>query len=65
MAAPPQVMAFGKPKPTTKDHPLSTDELCEQLLGAFAAHGGAEVDTARVCVPRRQLRSGARPRAQR
>ncbi|MEM7018769.1 MAG: aldo/keto reductase [Pseudomonadota bacterium] len=41
-------VAFGKPKPTTRDHPLSTDELCEELLSAFAAHGGEELDTSRV-----------------
>ena len=41
-------VAFGKPKPTTKDHPLSTDEAVDALLRAFAAHGGAELDTARV-----------------
>jgi aflatoxin B1 aldehyde reductase len=41
-------VAFGKPKPTTRDHPLSSDESCEELLSAFAAHGGAELDTSRV-----------------
>lgn len=41
-------VAFGKPKPTTKDHPLATDESCEDLLRAFASHGGEEVDTGRV-----------------
>jgi len=41
-------VAFGKPKETTRDHPLSTDAACEKLLDAFAAHGGTELDTARV-----------------
>eukprot|EP00413_Alexandrium_margalefii_P035380 CAMPEP_0204588026 /NCGR_PEP_ID=MMETSP0661-20131031/48385_1 /ASSEMBLY_ACC=CAM_ASM_000606 /TAXON_ID=109239 /ORGANISM="Alexandrium margalefi, Strain AMGDE01CS-322" /LENGTH=333 /DNA_ID=CAMNT_0051597801 /DNA_START=40 /DNA_END=1041 /DNA_ORIENTATION=- len=41
-------VAFGKPKPTTKDHPLATDEAVDALLQAFVAHGGREVDTARV-----------------
>ncbi|MEM7080911.1 MAG: aldo/keto reductase [Pseudomonadota bacterium] len=41
-------VAFGKPKPTTKDHPLSTDEACEALLAEFVASGGGELDTARV-----------------
>ena len=41
-------VAFGKPKPTTRDHPLAGDDACEALLSAFKAHGGAELDTARV-----------------
>eukprot|EP01047_Picozoa_sp_COSAG01_P022508 COSAG01_NODE_1338_length_10666_cov_79.971231_10_plen_284_part_00 len=41
-------VAFGKPKPTTRDHPLSSDEACSELLTAFAAHGGRELDTARI-----------------
>lgn len=41
-------VAFGKPKPTTRDHPLSSDEACEALMHAFAEHGGAELDTSRV-----------------
>ncbi len=41
-------VAFGKPKPTTRDHPLSSDDACDQLLGAFAGFGGEEVDTSRV-----------------
>ena len=41
-------VAFGKPKETTRDHPLSTDALCEDLLSAFVDHGGAELDTSRV-----------------
>lgn len=41
-------VAFGKPKATTKDHPLAADQACEDLLSAFARHGGEEVDTARV-----------------
>ncbi|NKB99407.1 MAG: hypothetical protein GKR90_13055 [Pseudomonadales bacterium] len=41
-------VAFGKPKPTTRDHPLSSDESCEQLVSAFCDGGGDEVDTARV-----------------
>ena len=41
-------VAFGKPKPTTRDHPLATDEACEELLRAFADYGGREIDTARV-----------------
>lgn len=41
-------VAFGKPKPTTRDHPLSSDEACDALLGHFAARGGEELDTARV-----------------
>ena len=41
-------VAFGKPKPTTRDHPLASDDACEELLAAFVAHGGEELDTARV-----------------
>jgi aflatoxin B1 aldehyde reductase len=41
-------VAFGKPKPTTRDHPLASAGACDELLRAFAAHGGAELDTARV-----------------
>jgi aflatoxin B1 aldehyde reductase len=41
-------VAFGKPKPTTRDHPLSSDEACDALLGAFAEMGGEELDTSRV-----------------
>ena len=41
-------VAFGKPKETTRDHPLSSDALCEDLLQAFVEHGGSELDTARV-----------------
>ena len=41
-------VAFGKPKETTRDHPLSTDSLCEALLCAFVEQGGTELDTARV-----------------
>jgi aflatoxin B1 aldehyde reductase len=41
-------VAFGKPKPTTRDHPLASDDACEALLAAFKQHGGGEIDTARV-----------------
>ena len=41
-------VAFGKPKPTTRDHPLSSDESCNALLQAFADVGGEELDTSRV-----------------
>ena len=41
-------VAFGKPNERTRDHPLATDDACESLLRSFAAHGGAELDTARV-----------------
>jgi aflatoxin B1 aldehyde reductase len=41
-------VAFGKPSETTRDHPLATDAACEDLLRAFADHGGTELDTARV-----------------
>ncbi|MCP3988882.1 MAG: hypothetical protein GY724_07400 [Actinomycetia bacterium] len=41
-------VAFGKPKETTRDHPLSSDEACDDLLRAFAELGGEELDTSRV-----------------
>lgn len=41
-------VAFGKPKPTTRDHPLASDESCEAVLSTFAALGGEELDTSRV-----------------
>lgn len=41
-------VAFGKPKETTRDHPLSSDDSCNELLQAFAVHGGEELDTSRV-----------------
>ncbi len=41
-------VAFGKPKPTTRDHPLSSDEACNELLQAFHDLGGEELDTPRV-----------------
>ena len=41
-------IAFGKPKPTTRDHPLASDESCDALLRAFADFGGEELDTARL-----------------
>ena len=41
-------VAFGKPKPTTRDHPLSSDESCDNLLKLFYERGGRELDTARV-----------------
>ncbi|MGY9072242.1 MAG: aldo/keto reductase [Acidimicrobiales bacterium] len=41
-------VAFGKPKETTRDHPLSSDAACNELLAAFAGFGGAELDTSRV-----------------
>ena len=41
-------VAFGKPKPTTRDHPLSSDEDCNELLQAFGELGGEELDTSRV-----------------
>ena len=41
-------VAFGKPRPTTRDHPLSSDESCDDLLSAFAELGGEELDTSRV-----------------
>ena len=41
-------VAFGKPSERTRDHPLSSDAACEDLLRAFAEYGGMELDTARV-----------------
>ena len=41
-------VAFGKPKPTTRDHPLSSDDSCNKLLKLFYQRGGRELDTARV-----------------
>ena len=41
-------VAFGKPNPETRDHPLATDAACEDLLKAFVGDGGSEIDTARV-----------------
>ena len=41
-------VAFGKPKPTTRDHPLSSDHSCDELLRAFTRSGGKELDTSRV-----------------
>ncbi|MGH1492293.1 MAG: aldo/keto reductase [Acidimicrobiales bacterium] len=41
-------VAFGKPKETTRDHPLSSDESCNDLLEAFVELGGEELDTSRV-----------------
>eukprot|EP00930_Biecheleria_cincta_P001328 TRINITY_DN102461_c0_g1_i1.p1 TRINITY_DN102461_c0_g1~~TRINITY_DN102461_c0_g1_i1.p1 ORF type:complete len:333 (+),score=56.27 TRINITY_DN102461_c0_g1_i1:30-1028(+) len=41
-------VAFGKPKPSTRDHPLASDAQCNALLEAFVAHGGKELDTAHV-----------------
>ena len=41
-------VAFGKPKETTRDHPLATVDACEKLLKAFIEFGGTELDTARV-----------------
>ena len=41
-------VAFGKPKPTTRDHPLSSDDACNDLIQAFTDHGGEELDTSRV-----------------
>jgi aflatoxin B1 aldehyde reductase len=41
-------VAFGKPSEHTRDHPLATDAACEDLLQAFANHGGEELDTSRV-----------------
>lgn len=41
-------VAFGKPKPTTSDHPLSSDASCDELMRRFAALGGEELDTSRV-----------------
>ena len=41
-------VAFGKPSEHTRDHPLASDAACADLLDAFTAGGGAELDTARV-----------------
>ena len=41
-------VAFGKPKETTRDHPLSSDESCDELLRTFQELGGKELDTSRV-----------------
>ena len=41
-------IAFGKPSETTRDHPLATDDSCNDLLRAFAELGGEELDTARL-----------------
>ncbi|MDP6377016.1 MAG: aldo/keto reductase [Pseudomonadales bacterium] len=41
-------VAFGKPKPTTREHPLASDDSCEALVSAFVDYGGREIDTARV-----------------
>ena len=41
-------VALGKPKPDTRDHPLSSDDACNELLRRFAALGGEELDTSRV-----------------
>ncbi|MDH3678419.1 MAG: aldo/keto reductase [Acidimicrobiia bacterium] len=41
-------VAFGKPKESTRDHPLASDESCDVLLHAFAELGGEELDTSRV-----------------
>ncbi len=41
-------VAFGKPSEHTREHPLSTDAACDDLLKTFAAHGGQELDTSRV-----------------
>ncbi|MGI9597184.1 MAG: aldo/keto reductase [Acidimicrobiales bacterium] len=41
-------VAFGKPKQTTRDHPLSSDSACDDLLRLFADLGGEELDTSRV-----------------
>ena len=41
-------VAFGKPKPTTRDHPLASDEACHDLIEHFYTRGGRELDTARV-----------------
>ena len=37
-----------KPKPTTRDHPLASDEACHDLIEHFYKRGGRELDTARV-----------------
>ena len=52
-------VAFGKPKPTTRDHPLASDEACHDLIEHFYTRGGRELDTARV-YQKRELRSDAR-----
>jgi aflatoxin B1 aldehyde reductase len=41
-------VAFSKPKETTRDHPLASDEACNDLLNAFLDLGGEELDTSRV-----------------
>ena len=41
-------VAFGKPKETTRDHPLSSDASCDALLTAFGEQGGEELDTSRI-----------------
>jgi len=41
-------VAFGKPKETTRDHPLASDASCDELLAAFGEAGGEELDTSRV-----------------
>jgi aflatoxin B1 aldehyde reductase len=41
-------VAFGKPSEHTRDHPLSSDAACDDLLKAFVGHGGQELDTSRV-----------------
>ena len=41
-------VAFGNPNERTRDHPLSSDTACENLLRSFADHGGTELDTSRV-----------------
>ncbi|WP_428120478.1 aldo/keto reductase [Candidatus Poriferisodalis sp.] len=41
-------IAFGKPSETTRDHPLAADDSCSDLLRAFAALGGEELDTSRM-----------------
>ena len=33
-------VAFGKPKPTTRDHPLASDEACHDLIEHFCTRGG-------------------------
>lgn len=41
-------VAFGKPKESTRDHPLASDAACEAVLEAFGSLGGEELDTSRV-----------------
>ena len=41
-------VALGKPKPDTRDHPLSSDDACNELLRRFVALCGEELDTSRV-----------------